>query len=154
MTAIQRLCAFAVYEINISKIRLSSRGQVQLLHIGAEHFIRLLALSWNALAQRMMELRGPGGAVLHTAAAEPAFIGIQHQRRLAAFRVRDEYVHAAYIHAAVAAGTQRRVKGNGRAGPQGIEYSDSFLEHPRFLLLYRHALRRYHPKSRFSQKMT
>ena len=76
MTAIQRLCAFAAYEINISKIRLSSRGQVQLLHIGAEHFIRLLALPWNALAQRMMELRGPGGAVLHTAAAEPAFIGI------------------------------------------------------------------------------
>jgi len=58
----------------------------------------------------MMKLCGSDAAVLHTAAAEPAFIGIRHQRQLAAFRIRDHYVHAAHVHAAVAAGKLSRIR--------------------------------------------
>ena len=76
-------------------------------------FTRLFALPACALAQRMLHSDGSRTrAMSDTAAAEPAFVRIQHDGRFAFLRIGHQHIRAAYLDALQAAGTEIGVKQN------------------------------------------
>jgi hypothetical protein len=75
-------------------------GRRRIFHPDTEKLACFFALPPGALAQRMLHPDSArDGTMSDAAAAKPALIGIQHDRRLVLFRIGDQDIRAAHFYA-------------------------------------------------------
>jgi|WetSurSiteA1Bulk_404760.scaffolds.fasta_scaffold22777_2 hypothetical protein len=86
-------------------------GRRRILHPDTKQLAGFLPLPGRTLTQRMFHPDGAGArAVCNAAAAEPAFIGIQHNGWFAFLWVRDQHVRTAHLDAIQACSAKIGIK--------------------------------------------
>ena len=84
----------------------------------------------DALVQRMQHFDGPRSiALLHAAAATPAFIGVEYDRRLPLFRIRHQHVVSTYLCTPVTSVANIRIEINRSVRRRLIGYHVNFVSH-------------------------
>jgi hypothetical protein len=77
-----------------------------------EKLARGFSLEMHSLLQREVEFNGSGiqaRAFVHTASTVPAFVRMQGNRGLSLYRIRDIYIHLAYVYTRITTNTGFRI---------------------------------------------
>jgi hypothetical protein len=106
----------------------SGVGRRRIFRAQSEGLTAFFTLPVIAQVQGMLQFVGSrNGTIADAAPAEPAFVGIERNRRFAFFRIGHQYARTTRINAGVAAGTDRGIENYVIVRRHGIGDKVSFV---------------------------